>query len=378
LAILPLIPPQKTPLRLLLLSTPVGPLGSGLGGGVEASVVNLARVLGQRGHRITIVAPLGSVLPDHSQVELVQMVGSFQPTAQTQPRLQPSEPFPVANSALANACEYVQAEQARYDLIVNFAYDWQPFQLTAMLETPLAHFVTMGSLLDVMDQVIAQTALQFPNRLGAYTRSQAETFRQTSLSDWQILGSAIDLQQYDYCDEPEGSLGWVGRISPEKGLEDAIAASASARRPLKIFGKIEDAAYWQSLTKQINEAPAPVNYCGFLSTPELQKALGSTQALLMTPKWIEAFGMVAIEAMACGVPVIAYRRGGPAEIVRDGQTGWLVQPDNIEALVSAIARIGEIDRRQCRQDAADLYSLTAWGDRFERWFYQIVSGMMSS
>ena len=79
-----------------------------------------------------------------------------------------------------------------------------------------------------------------------------------------------------------------------------------------------------------------------------------------------------------GVPVIAYRRGGPAEIVRDGQTGWLVQPDNIEALVSAIARIGEIDRRQCRQDAADLYSLTAWGDRFERWFYQIVSGMMSS
>ena len=66
--------------------------------------------------------------------------------------------------------------------------------------------------------------------------------------------------------------------------------------------------------------------------------------LLMTPKWVEAFGNVAIEAMACGVPVIAYRRGGPAEIVVDGETGFLVEPDDVDGMVAAVGRIDEIDR----------------------------------
>jgi UDP-glucose:tetrahydrobiopterin glucosyltransferase len=92
----------------------------------------------------------------------------------------------------------------------------------------------------------------------------------------------------------------------------------------------------------------------------------------MTPRWIEAFGNVAIEALACGVPIIAYRRGGPAEIVRDGQTGFLVEPDNVSELASSITKISQIDRFACRQQAATEYSLSALGDRFEAWFKQII------
>ena len=358
------------PLRILFISTPVGPLGSGLGGGVELTVINLTQVLSERGHQIDIAAPADSSLSIAGFAgKLIQVGGEWQPTAQAQDR---SAPVTVG-SALANAWTYAREHEADYDLLVNFAYDWLPFYLTPFMKTPVAHFVSMGSLNDALDSVIAQTAIQFPVTLGAYTRSQIQTFP-TPESNWQILGSAIDIHQYDYCDRPDDSLAWIGRISPEKGLEDAIAAAITAHQPLKIFGKLEDVDYWQRLQPQIDQADVWIEYGGFLPTAALQAALGCCRALLVTPKWTEAFGIVSIEAIACGVPVIAYSRGGPAEIVRDGQTGWLVSPDNVMALVDAITKIDRIDRAQCRHQSERLYDLPAWGNRFERWFDQILSG----
>ncbi len=81
---------------------------------------------------------------------------------------------------------------------------------------------------------------------------------------------------------------------------------------------------------------------------------------------------MAIEALACGVPVIAYRRGGPAEIVQDRKTGFLVEPDSVNELVDAITRLDEIDRYACRQQAEAEFSLEALGDRFEKWFRDIL------
>ena len=105
---------------------------------------------------------------------------------------------------------------------------------------------------------------------------------------------------------------------------------------------MQDPACWDAAAAA--HPGADVRYEGFLPTDDLQAAIGGCAAMLMTPKWVEAFGNVAIEAMACGVPVIAYRRGGPAEIVVDGVTGFLVEPDDVAGLAVAVGRIGEIDR----------------------------------
>jgi UDP-glucose:tetrahydrobiopterin glucosyltransferase len=93
----------------------------------------------------------------------------------------------------------------------------------------------------------------------------------------------------------------------------------------------------------------------------------------MTPRWVEAFGNVAMEALACGVPVISYRRGGPIEIIKDGKTGFLVEPDSVDGLVDAIAHLNQIDRLACRQQAELEYSLEALGSRFENWFKSILA-----
>ncbi|MEA5451300.1 glycosyltransferase family 4 protein [Leptolyngbya sp. CCNP1308] len=352
------------PRRLLFVSTPVGPLGSGLGGGVELTLLNLAQGLGDRGHQITVLAPEGSSLGD---AVMMTVPGQLQPTAHSQGR---GAPVVIpADSALGAMWRYAQQHQGQFDLIVNLAYDWLPFYLTEFFGTPVAHFVTMGSLNDAMDEAIGQVAQQFPGRLGAYTRTQAETFEVADA--FEILSSAIDLALYDFCPSPGEALAWMGRISPEKGLEDALEAAAIAQAPLKILGKLEDADYWGTLCDRFPHATDC--YLGFLPTTELQQVLRQCRALLMTPRWVEAFGNVAIEALACGVPVIAYARGGPAEIVQAGKTGWLVPPDDVQGLVDAIAKINQLDRHACRHQAETEYSLDALAARFEQWFEAIIA-----
>ncbi|MEM8612406.1 MAG: glycosyltransferase family 4 protein [Cyanobacteria bacterium P01_H01_bin.105] len=355
-------------LKLLFLSTPVGPLGSGLGGGVELTVVNLVSALVQRGHQIAIAAPESSQIENSQSkdTQLIQISGALQPTAHTQGRDTPA--VIVDNAVLSNQWAYARQVQHSYDLIVNFAYDWLPFYLTPFFDTPIAHFVSMGSLSQVMDQAITQVDAKFPGTLGAYTQTQVDTFP-AGLS-WQILSSAIDLSQYAYCHTPEPDLVWLGRISPEKGLEDAVAAAEQTQTPLKILGKLENQDYWETIQRTYPHAP--VDYLGFVNTQQLQAIVRRCRGLLMTPRWVEAFGNVAIEALACGVPVVAYRRGGPAEIIDHGKTGWLVEPDNVASLVTGIQQIDRIDRSYCRQQAELNYSLPALGERFEQWFEAII------
>ena len=167
-------------LRLLFVSTPVGPLGSGLGGGVELTVANLATVLTQRGHRIAIAAPENSHMPG---IQLFQIPGSLQPTAHTQGRDTPATT--VGDAALSNQWTYARRVQHSYDLIVNFAYDWLPFYLTPFFDIPIAHFVSMGSLSEVIDDAVIQVGEKFPGTLGAYTQTQVDTF--PAGPTWQLL-----------------------------------------------------------------------------------------------------------------------------------------------------------------------------------------------
>jgi UDP-glucose:tetrahydrobiopterin glucosyltransferase len=349
-----------TSLKLLFVSTSVGPLGSGVGGGVELTLLNMAQVLAQRGHQITVAAPQGSVL---ESIPVIEIVGNCQTMAQSQTRDTPIMMPP--NSVLGNLWDYARTVQTEYDLIVNFAYDWLPFFLTPFFSCPVIHWVSMGSLSTAIDQILQQLIQQYPNRLGFYTQTQAQTFGFTE--NYACLGIGVDLSKYDFCPKPDTAMGWLGRIAPEKALEDAVMAADKTGIPLKIMGKMQDETYWQEI--QQTYPNAPLEYLGFLSTDQLQSHLRQCRALLMTPRWVEAFGIVAIEALACGVPVIAYRRGGPAEIIREGETGWLVEPDSVEGLIEAIQKLDKIDRLCCRQQVEREYSLEVWGDRIEAWLF---------
>jgi glycosyltransferase involved in cell wall biosynthesis len=142
-------------------------------------------------------------------------------------------------------------------------------------------------------------------------------------------------------------LAFLGRISPEKRVDRAIEIATACGLPLKIAAKVDraDREYFERDIAPLLDHPL-VDFIGEISEHEKNGFLGHAKALLFPIDWPEPFGLVMIEAMACGLPVIAFPGGSVCEIIEDGVTGFIV--DTIEDAIDAVRRIDTIDRRTCR------------------------------
>ena len=350
------------PSRVLLVSTPIGTLGSGRGGGVELTVTNTAKALSLNGHRVDVMAATGSVI---GGVDLIEVSGSEPTSAQNLARDAPVE-LPV-NSIVANYFAEALRRQRHYDVIVNFGYDWLPIYLTAFFETPLVHVVGMSSHSDAFDKAALEALAARPGCIAMHGHVQAATF--PFADEVVVIANGLDLANYHVQLAPDPVLGWAARIAPEKGLVEAAEAARRVGLSLRVWGVIDDPTYWDLVLA--SPGGAVIDYRGFVPTDRLQGELGKVQAMLVTPMWPEAFGNVVIEAAAVGVPVVTFRRGGPAELVRDGVSGFVVEP-TVDALTAALARVNEIDRRACRAEAENRFSLAAHADRLEAWLTPFV------
>ena len=349
-------------LDLVLVSTPIGHLGSGRGGGVELTIISLLRGLSQRGHHLHLVAPEGSRLPEGcEQVHLHPVAGEDQPSWQ---HADPDGPVLIpAQGVLPKLWERALELAASADAVLNFGYDWLPLWLTPRQHQPIFHLVSMGSVARVIDALLLDLARWDQRRLAFHSRRQAEDFGLPAPP--VVVGNGFDLSRYTLQVQTDGPLGWAGRVAPEKGLEDAVSVAARLGEPLLVWGLVEDPAYAARV-----EAAAPagtIQWRGFLPTAALQKELGRCRALINTPKWNEAYGNVLVEALACGVPVIAYDRGGPGELVQHGITGWLVPADDCDGLLAAVQQLDAIDRNACRHWVECHASQAIFAERVERW-----------
>ena len=165
-------------------------------------------------------------------------------------------------------------------------------------------------------------------------------------------------------------MAWVGRVAPEKGLEDAVYVANKLGEKLKVWGVKEDETYASEIEQSFPQGT--IDWMGFLSTNELQKELGKCRVLLNTPKWNEAYGNVVVEALACGVPVIAYKRGGPSEIIQHGQTGYLVNPDDRKKMLSYVEIIEKIKRKKCREWVEKNASTDKFANKVVNWLNKVI------
>jgi glycosyltransferase involved in cell wall biosynthesis len=142
-------------------------------------------------------------------------------------------------------------------------------------------------------------------------------------------------------------LAFLGRTSPEKGLDRAIAIARSAGMPLKIAAKVDkaDQEYFETVIQPLLDGK-DVEFIGEIGYPEKNEFLGNAAALLFPIAWPEPFGIVMIEAMACGTPVIAYPFGSVQEVLEDGVSGFIVSDES--SAVEAVRNIGRIDRKKVR------------------------------
>tara|TARA_Y100001968_G_C19389080_1_gene734534 strand:+ start:490 stop:1590 length:1101 start_codon:yes stop_codon:yes gene_type:complete len=355
-------------LKLVLVSTPIGFIGSGKGGGVELTLISLIRGLLSLGHSVTLITPELSVLPeDCSSVQILHVSGIDQPSWQHQEYCSPiTIPF---NGILPRLWEVAIDVGRNSDAVLNFGYDWLPIWISQFLEIDIFHLISMGNVSEVMKKVIKDISLINPSKFAFHTFRQASDYAldQNPI----VVGNGFEMSNYKYQANKGGPLGWAGRIAPEKGLEDAASVAESLGEKLLVWGLVEDVKYVSRLKKLF--ADEIIEFRGFLNTELLQKELGACRVLLNTPKWNEAYGNVVVEAMACGVPVIAYDRGGPGELIDSGINGYIVPPDDIKAMKLAISRIDKIDRKNCRNWAEKYASHIVFAKRIEYWIVNEIS-----
>ena len=166
---------------------------------------------------------------------------------------------------------------------------------------------------------------------------------------WQgTIYHGLPAHLLDFCAGPAEYLAFVGRISPEKRPDRAIEVARRVGIPLKIAAKVaaQDQEYFDRCIKPLMD-PGIVEFVGEIGEHEKGRFLGRALALLFLIDWPEPFGLVMIEAMACGTPVIAFGHGSVPEIVDDGVNGFVV--DSCDGAVAAIDEIARVDRLRCRQ-----------------------------
>src|SRR5712691_883794 len=190
-----------------------------------------------------------------------------------------------------------------------------------------------------------------------------------------IIYNGLDLDAIPFVPKlpVEPPLLFAGRIAPEKGVEAAIEIAERAGYRLLIAGGIYDRHYYKErIEPKIQRAGEQVTYLGQLERLALWKIMGQSLGLLFPIEWDEPFGLTAVEAMATGTPVIAFRRGAAEEVIRHGETGFLVEPGECAHAAALVDDLFDIPRARCRAHVETHFALEQMLDAYEQVYSSLV------
>jgi glycosyltransferase involved in cell wall biosynthesis len=326
-------------------------------GGTERVVSWLTEELVALGHEVTLFASGGS----STSAELV-------PVWPNPIRLSRQRPDPFA--AIAPLLEAVAARADEFD-VIHAHLDWVHLPVLRRLEVPF--LTTLHGRLDL--PYLATTIASFPDApFVSISKSQQKPLPHLNWVGTVYHGLPLSLLEPRH--ETEGYLAFLGRITPEKGPDVAIRLAKAAALPLRIAAKVpRDGNRFYATKVQPLVDGRDIRFIGEVDDAGKAELLGKAAALLFPIDWPEPFGLVMIEAMACGTPVIAARRGSVPEIIKDGVTGFVV--DSEEGALRAIHRIGELDRGRIRAEFERRFTAPGMAERYVRIYQQLAAGHQS-
>lgn len=298
-------------------------------GGTERVVSYLTEELVRQGHDVTLFATGDSI----TKARLVPL----RPRAI---RLDKGCVDQLAHHILMLERVFKEAEE--FD-VIHFHIDYLHFPLSRRHARP--NVTTLHGRLDLPDLVpLYREYLEMP--VVSISDSQRKPL---PWLNWQgTIHHGLPRDLYQFHAKPGKYLAFLGRISPEKGVDRAIEIAMRAGVELRIAAKIDrvDEEYFEREIRPLLNHPL-IRFIGEVADSEKDDFLGNALALLVPINWEEPFGLVMIEAMACGTPVIAFRRGSVPEVVDEGISGHIVS--SVDQAVQAVGGISRVSRRRCRQ-----------------------------
>jgi glycosyltransferase involved in cell wall biosynthesis len=315
-------------------------------GGTERVVSYLTEELVRRGHEVTLFATGDSV----TRARLIA-------TCPQALRFDANCRDPLARQLVL--LEHVYRMRGEFDL-VHFHVDYVHFPMSRRHRVP--RLTTLHGRLDAPDlQDLYRVYSDEP--LVSISRAQ-----RNPLADARWLGTVyhgLPEERFECHRDPGKYLAFLGRISPEKRLDRAIEIAMQAGMRLRVAAKIDraDQAYYETeIRPLLHAAPSLVEFVGEIGDEQKSDFLGNAAALLFPIDWPEPFGLVMIESLACGTPVIAYRNGSVPEVIDDGVTGWIV--DSMADAVAAVQRIHQLSRATCRAEFERRFSVRRMVDDY--------------
>lgn len=331
------------------------PIAEPFMGGMEAHATMLCRGLRDRGHDVTLLAAGGSddarLVPicDYPYEDILPwerwrgtaLLDSFQNRA-----------FGRAREIIADGQFDVVHNNALFPDLIGWLFDDGVPAVTSQ------HVPPFGRMREAVRQRAGDGTAQFTFASG----SQLPLWFDRTPANARVAYNGVDCRLWRPGLDRSDRLVWTGRITPNKGLLEAIRAARHAGIALDIAGPAEDRGYLDACMSAASDAD--IRYHGQLSGEPLRRLVRQARAALVTPMWDEPFGLVAAEALASGVPVVAFDRGAMKEVV--GSCGIVVAAGQADALAEAIGEIEEVDRTRCRERALAKFSIPAMIARYEK------------
>jgi glycosyltransferase involved in cell wall biosynthesis len=323
-------------------------------GGTERIVSYITEGLVAKGHEVTLFAAAGS----ETKANLIPVV----PHPLREAHILDSTPFTVAEVAKA----YKMAD--KFDIIHNHAWpDYLAFAAANASKTP--------TLTTVHFPFLPETRRVFEEYKNLNYVSISNNQRKTSLklNFCGTVYNSIPVEKFPFSRKHDDYLLHVGRISLQKGTHIAIDIALKLKKELIIAAKLDP---WE--VGYFNQYVAPrlsnghVHWLGEVDEHERNKLMSKAACLLHPITWREPFGLVVVEAMATGCPVVAFRKGSSPEIVANGKTGFVVE--NEKQMVRAVKKIDSIDRRACREHVMEKFNTTKMVNAYEKLYNKIING----
>jgi glycosyltransferase involved in cell wall biosynthesis len=350
------VPTSTTnPLRIAVLSPPMLPIPPATYAGTERVVAALVGELHGRGHQVTLFAPGDSDVP----CELVPTVErSLWSTGYQGP----------VDAFIDISLAKVWRQHERFD-VIHSHLETGGFLFARLCPTPV-----VATLHGRLDHSGMPELLEEFSEIPLVSISESQR-RWSPQANWAAtIHHGLPLERLPFSDQPGTYLAFVGRVTPEKGIADAIELARRARLPLRMAAKVYDPHEVEHFDEVVKPAidDGVVEFLGELGPTERDALYAGAIATLMLGAWPEPFGLVAIESMATGTPIIGRRAGGLTETVEHGVTGFLV--DDLTEAELAVKNVHRLRRFAIRQRVIERFRPSRMADGYERVYRRLIEG----